>query len=314
MKTEKPHQAAPADADNTVKGIVALVIATLFFAGQDAITKHLAESMPVIQIIFVRFFFFIIFALVYATRRIGIKRAFRSELPAQQIMRGLLIVGEIGLFAWCLHFMGLAEMHAIFACFPLVITALSVPILGEQVGWRRWMAVFIGFIGTLIIIRPGNGEFNFYAVLVLVCVLMFSIYNLLTRKVSRVDHFETSLIYFGLVGFLVSLIAIPFYWQQVNTDQTFWLLTISVTSIIGHLLLIKALQLAPAVILQPFNYFVLVWAIIIGYLVYDEILDTTALLGAGLVVLSGIYIARREYAVAMATRKKLRSSMYPPKV
>ncbi|MCP4188052.1 MAG: DMT family transporter [Gammaproteobacteria bacterium] len=314
MKTETPHQASPEDADNTVKGIVALVIATLFFAGQDAITKHLTEDLPVMQIIFVRFFFFTIFALVYATRRIGIKRAFRSEMPAQQIMRGLLIVGEIGLFAWCLQFMGLAEMHAIFACFPLVITALSVPFLGEQVGWRRWLAVFIGFVGTVVIIQPGNGEFNFYAVLVLVCVLMFSIYNLLTRKVSRKDCFETSLIYFGIVGFLASLVSIPFYWQALNTDQAVWLLTISVTSIIGHLLLIKALQLAPAVILQPFNYFVLVWAIIIGYLVYGEVLGTTALLGAGLVVLSGIYIARREYAVALETRRKLRSSMYPPEV
>lgn len=314
MDDENLHQASPEDADNTVKGIVALVVATLFFAGQDAITKHLTETLPVAQIIFVRFFFFALFALVFAARRIGIRSAFVSQAPGLQILRGLLIVAEITLFAWCLHFMGLAEMHAIFASFPLVITVLSIPILGEQVGWRRWVAVGLGFIGTLIIIQPGNGEFNLYAILVMVCVVMFALYNLLTRKVSRHDHFETSLIYFGVVGFIVSLLVIPFFWQAVNSSELLWLLSISITSIIGHLLLIKALQLAPAVILQPFNYFVLVWAIGIGYFAYQEVLSTTELMGATLVVLSGIYIARREYIVSREARRKLRRAMYPPEV
>ncbi len=314
LDTENTQQASPVDADNTVKGIVALVVATLFFAGQDAVTKYLTETIPIAQIIFVRFFFFAIFALVFAARRIGIRTAFISSRPGLQILRGLLIVGEISLFAWCLQVMGLAEMHAIFASFPLVITVLSIPMLGEQVGWRRWLAVGIGFIGTLIIIQPGNGGINLYAILVMICVVMFAVYNLLTRKVSRQDHFETSLLYFGVVGFIVSAVVIPFFWQPVSFGELGWLLIISTTSIIGHLLLIKALQLAPAVILQPFNYFVLVWAIGIGYFVYQEVLNTTELLGAGLVVLSGIYIARREYKVTREARRRLRRSMYPPEV
>lgn len=312
MKNEYSEQASPEEADNTVKGIVALIIATLFFAGQDAITKHLTESLPVAQIICVRFFFFSLFALIYASRTIGIREAMQSKMPFQQVLRGLLIVGEISLFTWCLHYMGLAEMHAIFACFPLLITALSVPMLAEKVGWRRWLAVACGFIGTLIIIQPGNGNFNFYAMIALLCALMFAVYNILTRKVSRVDYFETSLLFFGLVGFISSVTIAPFYWQSVNSDQLFWLGTISVTSIIGHLLLIKSLQLAPAVILQPFNYFVLVWAIIIGFFIYQEVLETTALFGAGLVVFSGIYIARREYAISRESNRRLRRAMYPP--
>ncbi len=314
MKSEDLQQATPEDADNTVKGIVALVVATLFFAGQDAITKHLTGSLPVAQIILVRFFFFALFALVYASYTIGIRRAFESKMRGQQILRGVLIVVEISLFAWSLKFMGLAEMHAIFASFPLVITALSVPMLGEQVGWRRWLAVAIGFIGTLIIIQPGSGDFNVTILIVLICVLMFAVYNLLTRKVSREDHFETSLIYFGVVGLFISAMVAPFYWQTVNAGQAIWLLIISATSIIGHLLLIKALQFAPAVILQPFNYFVLVWAIIIGYFAYGEILNTTSLIGAGLVVISGIYIARREYKVTREAKRRLRRAMYPPEV
>ena len=312
MKNQHTQQASPGDADNTVKGIIALVVATLFFAGQDAITKHLTDSLPVAQIICVRFFFFSLFALVYASRTVGIREALQSKMPIQQVLRGLLIVGEISLFTWCLHYMGLAEMHAIFACFPLLITALSVPMLGEQVGWRRWLAVGFGFIGTLIIIQPGSGSFSLYAMIALLCALMFAIYNILTRKVSRVDHFETSLIFFGVVGFIASVLVAPFYWQTVSSDQIFWLGTISITSIIGHLLLIKSLQLAPAVILQPFNYFVLVWAIIIGFFVYQEVLETSALIGAGLVALSGIYIARREYTVSRESSRKLRQAMYPP--
>jgi len=312
LKNEHAKQVSPEDADNTVKGIIALIVATLFFAGQDAITKHLTESLPVAQIICVRFFFFALFALIYASRTIGIRAAMQSKMPIQQTIRGLLIVSEISLFAWCLHYLGLAEMHAIFACFPLLITALSVPMLGEQVGWRRWMAVAFGFVGTLIIIQPGSGSFSLYAMAALLCALMFAIYNILTRKVSRADHFETSLIFFGFVGFIASILVAPFYWQAVNSDQVFWLCVISITSIIGHLLLIKSLQLAPAVILQPFNYFVLIWAIIIGFFVYHEVLKTSALIGAGLVVLSGIYIARREYTVSRESRRQLRQAMYPP--
>lgn len=303
-----------AESDQATKGIIALVVATLFFAGQDAITKHLTQSISVAQIVSVRFFFFSLFAIFYAARKMDIRLAFHSARPKLQILRGLLICAEIALFAFALHHLGLAEMHAIFASFPLIITALSVLFLGETVGWRRWMAVGLGFIGTLIIISPGSGVFSTYAMLALVCALMFAIYNLITRKVSHHDRFETSLLYFGVVGFISSLAVVPFYWQSPNSDQIFWLGVISVTGIIGHLLLIKALQLAPAVILQPFNYFVLLWAMIIGYSVYGEVLQTNELIGAALVVISGVYIARREYVVARKTRRRLRRSLYPPEV
>jgi drug/metabolite transporter (DMT)-like permease len=184
--------------------------------------------------------------------------------------------------------------------------------LGEQVGWRRWLAVSIGFIGTLIIIQPGSGVFSPFAMTALACALMFAIYNIITRKVSRQDSLETSLLYFGVVGFLVTLLAVPFFWQPMSNSEILWLLMISIISIFSHLLLIKSLELAPAVILQPFNYFILVWAMVIGYSFYGEILDTTTLIGAVLVIGSGVYIARREYLVARTHRRRLRKAMYPP--
>ncbi len=300
--------------DHTSKGIAALILATLFFAGQDAITKHLAASLPIVQIVCIRFFFFALFALIYASRKSSLRGALASKMPKTQILRGLLICSEIALFAYGLRFLGLAEFHAIFACFPLVITALSVPMLGEKVGLRRWLAVLLGFIGTLIIIQPDGGVFSPYALIGLACAIMFAIYNLITRKVSRQDSFETSLLYFGLVGFVATLLVAPFFWQAPTQNEMAWLLVISVTGIFGHLLLIKALELAPAVILQPFNYFILIWAMIIGYSIYGEILEATTLVGAGLVVCSGIYIARREYLVSRAERRRLRKALYPPEV
>jgi drug/metabolite transporter (DMT)-like permease len=289
--------------EQSTKGIVLLVIATLLFAGQDAITKHLTQTLEVAQIINVRFFFFSLFAIAFAMRRNGLRAAINSSAPKLQIFRGLLICCEIALFAYTLRYIGLAELHTIFACFPLIVTLLSVPILGEAVGWRRGLAVFVGFIGTVIVldpgidlgIDPGTGIFSSFALMGLSCAFMFALYNLITRKVSKVDSFETSLLYFGVVGSLASLLVVPFYWQTPNQDEIFWLLIISITGIMGHLLLIKALQLAPAVILQPFNYFVLLWATGIGFVVYDEILPVQTLAGAALVVASGIFIGYREY-------------------
>ncbi len=297
----------------STKGIFLLVIATLLFAGQDAITKHLTQTLEVAQIINVRFFFFSLFAIAFAMRKKGLRAAINSSAPGLQIFRGLLICCEIALFAYTLRYIGLAELHTIFACFPLIVTLLSVPILGEKVGWRRGLAVFVGFIGTIIIIDPGAGVFGPFAIMGLICAFMFALYNLITRKVSKIDSFETSLLYFGVVGFLASLLVVPFYWQTPNQNEIFWLLIISITGIMGHLLLIKALQLASAVILQPFNYFVLVWATGIGFVIYDEILPVQTLAGAALVVASGVFIGYREYKLYQRGRRAKVATLRTPR-
>ena len=289
-------------SDNTVRGIAWVVVSTIFFAFQDAFTKQLTVSLPAWQIVSIRFFFFALFALVYASRTIGIRTAFKSGNPALQIVRGIIIVSEIALFSFTIGYLGLAEMHAIFACFPLMITALSVPFLGENVGWRRWLAVAAGFIGTLIILKPGSGVFDPYALLALVCACGLAVYSILTRKVSRSDRFETSLLYFGVVSFLFSLLFTPFVWQTPDAAEWKILVVLSFSGLVGHFALIKALQLAPAVILQPFNYFVLVWAMVLGYWLFGELLDSVTLVGIAIVVGSGVFIARREYRLAGATR------------
>lgn len=279
-------------------GVLLMILSTLVFAFQDAVTKTLVQQLPVVQIVFVRFLAFAALASVYAVFSGGIGRACRSAVPMRQLVRCLLMCTEIALFALALSVLGLAEVHALFACFPLVVAALSVPMLGEKVGARRWTAVIIGFCGTLIILRPGLGVFDPMALLPLICAVIFALYNLLTRQVSRYDSFATSLLFFGVTGAVsTGVLALP-QWQPVPPGSEWLLMLLCATSIIGHMMLIKALQLTEAVVLQPFHYLVLIWALLIGYIGFGETVDWSTLVGAGIVAFSGIYVAWREYTLA----------------
>ena len=286
-------------APGRLAGIGLMCVATLIFSAQDAITKQLSTQLPIAQIVFVRFAAFLVFALVFAWSTSG-GLALRSRVPRVQLLRCLAMCSEIALFAYGLRFLGMAEMHALFACFPLFVAALSVPLLGETVGWRRWMAVGVGFVGTLIILRPGADVFDPLALIPLVCAVIYAVYTLLTRRVSRSDSFATSLVYFGLVGTVAAGSVAVWQWQPVQ-GQAMWLLgALCLTSVTAHMMLIKALQLTEAVVLQPFHYLVLPWAMIIGYLVYQERLDALTLLGAAIVVGSGVYVAWREYRLGQS--------------
>lgn len=279
-------------------GIVLMILSTVVFAVQDAITKTLVQELPIAQIVFVRFAAFALFALLFARVHGGVAAAVRSSVPFTQLLRCLLMCSEIALFALALRVLGLAEVHALFACFPLVVAALSVPMLGEKVGQRRWVAVIVGFVGTLIILRPGLAVFDPNALIPLLCAVIFALYNLLTRQVSRKDSFATSLVYFGMTGAIASgLVAWPL-WQPLSVDTIQLLAMLCATSITGHMMLIKALQLTEAVVLQPFHYLVLIWALLIGFVIFQETVDWPTLLGAAIVACSGVYVAYREYALS----------------
>ena len=286
------HSSQPSKA---VTGILILVVATVVFALQDAVTKQLTVMIPVGQILFVRFVAFALFVTVFLTWRGTLFSSLRSQRPFMQIGRVLLLVLEMGLFAYAVRFLGLAEIHAVMSCFPLVITALSAPMLGESVGWRRWLAVVVGFIGTLIILQPGTGVFNPYAVLPLLCAVLYGLYNIYTRRVAGFDSFDTSLLYFGYVGLLASAIIGAVSWQPIPPEAIKPLLALCVFSILAHLMLIKALELALAVVLQPINYLILVWAVLIGLFYFKETLSMSAVIGVIVVVASGLYVGFREY-------------------
>ena len=280
--------------DNATLGITLVISAMFIFATQDAITKTLAETYSAPQILWVRFVFYAVFALAFSMRKRPLKYCLKSNAPWLQIARSLLIVAEIAMFIVSIRYLSLAEMHALLATFPLMVTAIAALFLREPVGSRRWSAVFAGFIGVLIIIRPGIIELKPGVLLALVTALMFAGYNVMTRLVAKYDDGETSTVYMAVVGAVAMMVIGPFYWQPVPLMDWFWLICLSFTAAAGHFLLIKALEAAPASTLQPFNYTLLVFATVIGYIFFDNLPDVWTVMGASVVVGSGLYTIYRE--------------------
>jgi len=276
------------------RGIALVLGAFLVFGIQDGITKHITQSIDVAQMLLVRFGVFALFVTFWVSRRRGIRTTMASKRPVFQIFRSALILAEIGIFATALKFLPLADVHSIFAAAPLIVTALSVPLLGEPVGPRRWAAVLVGFCGVLVILRPGMGVIEPAALLALLAGFMFALYIVLTRKVSAVDSTDTSLFYMGWTGFVIMAMIGPFYWQWPDLNGWLFLGALSLTSIVGHMLFTMALEASPAAILQPFQYSVLVWAALIGFFAFGDIPDFWTIIGASVVVASGLYTIYRE--------------------
>ncbi len=275
------------------RGVLYVLAAWLLFACMDAGSKQLAESYSVVQILWLRFIALTAIAF-WLARRAGGNAALRTRRFWLQSTRSVLLVVEIGLFIWTITVLPLANAHAIVAVTPLLVTALSVPLLGERVGRRRWSAIGIAFIGMLIILRPGLGAVQPMALVALLCALMFALYQILTRIVSRDDPPMTTLFYTALVGVIGLTIIGPFYWT--TPDAVGWALfgLVALLGAGGHFLLIKALQLAPASVLQPYSYTTLLWATAVGFVVFGNLPDLATVIGAAIIAASGLYTFARE--------------------
>lgn len=272
------------------KGIALMIFTTFIFAIQDTTTKLLGTSMPVLQFLGVRYLVFLAFAVWWTTRKRPLREVVKVNNLPLQLLRGVLLGLESLLFAWALTHIGVGQMHSIFACFPLMVTALSPLFLGEQVGMVRWLGIVAGFIGTLVIIAPGSVSFTLYSWVAVGCAVLFAIYSLLTRYVASTDSAESSLFYTGLMAAAVTAPFLPFVWEPVSLDEGFKLAGLCLLSILSHYSMIQALKYTPAVVLQPFNYFVLPWVLLFGFLVFTEIPAFSQLLGVCLVVGSGLFI------------------------
>jgi drug/metabolite transporter (DMT)-like permease len=272
-----------------------VLAAWLLFACMDGCSKQLAESYSIIQILWVRFVSLALIAAWLAGRQGG-RGALRTRRFWLQSARSLLLVVEIGLFILTITVLPLAEVHAILAVTPLLVTALSVPLLGERVGMRRWSAIGVAFVGMLIILRPGFGAVHPMALVALLCALMFALYQILTRIVSRDDPPMTTLFYTALVGVIGLTMVGPFYWTP--PDLFGWLLfgLVALLGASGHFLLIKALQLAPASVLQPYSYTTLIWATLVGFAAFGNLPDLATVAGGAVIAASGIYTFARERA------------------
>jgi drug/metabolite transporter (DMT)-like permease len=261
----------------------------LIFASQDGLTKVLVKDFPVAQLVMMRYWVFVVFALGYAAYQGRGKESFRSKHPWLQIIRALLAVGETILFAVGLRYLGLAEMHALYAVFPLMALALAGAVLGEFIGLRRWIAAAIGFTGTLIILRPGAGVFDLAALIPLLAALAFAVFNVLTRRISQHDSFATNMLFMASVGALtVTFAGLP-AWVSPTPVQGLLMGILSLTGVVAQILFIQALKYATASSLQPFNYALLVFATLIGVIVFAERPDTWVVVGATLVIIGGLY-------------------------
>lgn len=285
--------------NDTRLGILLMIGVTVVFAAQDGLSRHLAGTYNVFMVVTVRYWFFAAFVIAIATRQSGsIRAAARTTQPVLQSIRGLLLAGEICILVAAFVVLGLVESHAIFTSYPLLVAALSGPVLGEKVGWRRWTAIGIGLVGVLIILAPGVTVFAAAAAIPLLSATMFALYGLLTRYAARRDTTATSFFWTGTVGALALTPLGLWYWEPMRTPDWGWMALLCIFGATGHWLLIKCYEVAEASAVQPFAYLQLVFASAIGLLVFGEELKTNVMIGAAIVVAAGLFTLWRQRKVA----------------
>ena len=284
-----------ATTQNLRLGVWLMIATTVVFAAQDGISRHLASAYPVQMVVMIRFWFFAAFVMVLAARQQGgIRAAARTHYPVLQVLRGALLAVEVCVMVVAFVKLGLVESHAVFTCYPLLIAALSGPILRERVGWRRWTAILIGFVGVLIILEPGVAVFSPWALVPLLSSLLFAVYGLLTRYVARRDSAAVSYFWTGIGGAGTMTLVGLWYWVPMAGPDWAWMATLCCTACLGHWLLIKAFAVAEASAIQPFAYLQLVWASGIGLVLFDETLRPNVAIGAALVVAAGVFTLWRQ--------------------
>lgn len=281
--------------NNTRAGISLMIAATFIFALQDGISRYLASEYNVLMVVMIRYWFFAAFVIAVASRATGgLRVAAKTRQPVLQITRGVLLAGEVCVAITALTYLGLVDALAIFICYPLLVAALSGPILGEQVGWRRWAAIGVGFAGVLIILKPGFGVFEPAGILALISAVMFAIYALLTRYAARQDSTATSFFWTGTVGAVFMSVVGIWSWQHMISSDWIWMAILCVSGAFGHWLLIRCYEMAEASAVQPFAYFHLVFGACVGVTVFGEGIELHVGIGAGIVVAAGLFTFWRE--------------------
>jgi drug/metabolite transporter (DMT)-like permease len=292
--------------ENSVAGIFWMLATMMWFIALDTVAKELLtrSQLPLLQVVWGRFFFHF---LIGAGAVLIWRSQLASKVPFWQIARSALLFLTTVLFNAGLLTTPLATATAIMFLSPIMLTGLSHLVLGEQVGPRRWFGVAAGFLGALIIIRPGTEGFNKGALFLLAAALVNAVYQLATRRVAQSDGPYVSFFFTALIGAILSSFAVPFAWAEPGNVA--WLLLVSMGLLggVGHLFLIFAFDRAPAAVVAPFAYSALIWASIAGYLLFGEVPGSWTVLGALVIAGSGLYIFHRELITARSlpsVRKK----------
>ena len=277
-----------------MKAIIFSLLGWMFLPVMDGFAKYLSDDLPILQITWARYFFTV--AFVFPIMLFFYKKHLVwSDKPRLQIFRGLILLSANICFFYAISVISLAKALTLAFIAPLIVTAFSPILLGEKVGFRRWTAVAVGFIGSLIVIRPGFLEFNFASMTALATGFLYGFYLIITRKLSTSDNPLLTLLITGMVGALLVSLIIPFYWVKPTLNQWSLMAGIGVFACIGHLFLILSLKYADASKLAPLGYTEIIPNVIIGYYFFSELPDNWTYLGLFIIVLSGLYISRREY-------------------
>ena len=273
---------------NNTLGALLTMLAMLCFAGMDAVSKYLVADYSVGQLMWVRCIFTFLFAC-FIVRRVGLRAALRSKRPGLQILRSLILVIESAIFVLVFVYLPLADTHALAATAPLIVIALGVLFLGEKAGPALWLAVAAGFTGVLLIVQPGLRTFDWPLLLPLGGAMLWATYQILTRLAARYDSPDTSLIWTSLVALIATSFVGPIGWQWPSTSA--WILMVGTSAIgaVAQYALIKALDYAEAGAVQPYSYSLLVWATLLGVVLFGDVPDGWTILGAAIVVASGLY-------------------------
>ncbi len=287
-----PQPDADPRAARVPAAIAWMLVTTFFFVCVHATGKCLVASHPVVQVVWGRYVFHLLFAAAILGPRL--LRVARTANLRLQLLRSLFMLGASGFYFAGVRTLPLAEANAIAFTTPILVALLAQPVLGERVGPRRWLGVGFGFLGALIVIRPGSGVMDLAAVFLLASALCNACYHIATRQLGARDDPLTTLFYTALVGTLGASAALPLVWQPLGAKEWLLLATIGGFACAGHFAIIKAYQAAPAPVVAPFNYTILIWTVIFGYLIFGDLPGPWTLLGAAIIVMSGLYILRRE--------------------
>ncbi|GIK24097.1 MAG: DMT family transporter [Rhodocyclaceae bacterium] len=287
--------APPSPAQHPLRGILLFMLALMLFALLDATSKHLTATFAVPLLVWARYTLHFAIMLVFVAPSMRLQLV-RTDNLALQIVRALALVGTTGFAMMAFRSMPLAEATAVLFLSPLLVTLLAGPFLGERIGAGRWAAVVVGFAGVILIARPG-GALTLAGVLwALAGAACYAAYQLLTRRLSHAEHPLTLLFYTALVGTAVMSLALPWFWFEFSPSPLQWLQIASLGFYggVGHFILIRAFRLAPASTLTPFGYTQLIWAGLLGWLVFGHIPDALSAAGMAVIAASGLWLALGE--------------------
>ena len=292
MSAEPPPGGAPA-VDRIGLGIASIMAAVFFFSIADALAKWLGQTYDPVQIVFLRYVFGLIPVALLVWHGGGLS-VLRTRRPFMHGLRALVTFAALLLLFNGLRRLPLAEAISVAFTAPLFVTALSGPLLGEPVRPRRWAAVLAGFLGALVVIRPGTGAFQAASLYILASALCFALMALITRRLSRTETSAALLAYTTLGACLASLPIVPFVWQPPAPGDLWLFVAIGLVGSTAAYFVIQAYSNAPPAMIAPFDYTALIWAALIGWIVWQERPEPAVWLGAAIIAASGLYITHRE--------------------